>query len=77
MTINISNDTEQVFENIKKFVESYNELIGKVQEKLQETRYRDYRPLTDEQREEMTERQIELWEERAKSGLLRRDSILK
>ena len=76
VTINISNDTEQVFENIKKFVESYNELIGKVQEKLQETRYRDYRPLTDEQREEMTERQIELWEERAKSGLLRRDSIL-
>src|SRR5690606_8962365 len=54
----------------------YNEIIGKINEKLREERYRDYRPLTDEQRKEMSDREIELWEERAKSGLLRGDIIL-
>src|SRR5699024_6285389 len=67
---------EAVFENIKGFVEKYNELIGKIQDRLQEERHRDYRPLTDKQREAMTERQQELWEEKAKSGMLRRDPIL-
>ena len=38
--------------------------------------YREYAPLTDEQRKEMSEKQIEMWEEKAKEGLLRRDTIL-
>ncbi len=74
--VNISNDTEAVFENIKGFVEKYNELIGNVQDRLQEERYRDYKPLTDKQRESMSEREQELWEEKSKSGMLRRDPML-
>ncbi|MCG1026794.1 flagellar filament capping protein FliD [Virgibacillus halodenitrificans] len=74
--VNISNDSNTVFENIKGFVEKYNELIGGIQDRLQEDRYKDYRPLTDKQREEMSDKQQELWEEKSKSGLLRRDSTL-
>ncbi len=76
VSISISNNTEAVFENIKNFIDKYNETIEKIQNKISEERYRDYPPLTDEQKEAMSEKQIELWEEKAKSGLLRRDPIL-
>ncbi|MDQ0161943.1 flagellar filament capping protein FliD [Aeribacillus alveayuensis] len=76
VTIAISNDADKVVEKIKAFVEKYNETIDKIQQKISEERYRDYLPLTEEQKEAMSEKQIELWEEKAKSGLLRRDSIL-
>jgi flagellar hook-associated protein 2 len=75
-TITTSSDTDAMFNVIKGFVDKYNEVIDKINAKLKEERYRDYPPLTDEQKEAMTEKQIELWEEKAKSGLLRGDSIL-
>jgi len=43
---------------------------------LTEERYRDYLPLTDDQKKAMSEDDIKLWEQKAKSGLLRSDSIL-
>jgi flagellar hook-associated protein 2 len=76
VSMSINNDTNQVFDNIKAFVDKYNELIDKVQKKTSEELYRSYKPLTDEQRETLSEKQQELWEEKAKSGLLRRDPIL-
>ncbi|WNS81321.1 flagellar filament capping protein FliD [Domibacillus sp. DTU_2020_1001157_1_SI_ALB_TIR_016] len=75
-SLSISNDGNAVFENIKSFVDKYNELIGKISKKTSEERYRTYTPLTDEQRESLSEKQQEQWEEKAKSGLLRRDTIL-
>ena len=75
-TLTVTNDVDAAVENIKEFVNKYNELVETINSALNEPVYRDYPPLTDEQMEEMTERQIELWEERAKSGLLRRDPIL-
>jgi flagellar hook-associated protein 2 len=76
VSINVNNDTTQIFNNIKGFVDKYNEMIGKIQGELQEDRYKSYTPLTDEQRESLSEKQQEQWEEKAKSGMLRRDSSL-
>ncbi len=76
-TITVTRDTDKIVEGIKGFVEEYNKLVSTIATYLnEEADYRDYAPLTDEQREEMTEKQIELWEKKAKTGLLRRDSIL-
>ncbi|WP_026559725.1 flagellar filament capping protein FliD [Metabacillus halosaccharovorans] len=75
VSINISNDSTKVFDNIKNFVDKYNELIDKIQTKIGEERYRTYTPLTDEQRESLTDKQQEQWEDKAKSGLLRRDPL--
>lgn len=75
-TVTTTNDIDATFNVIKGFVDKYNEIIGKINAKLSEERYRDYPPLTDEQKKSMTDKQIELWEAKAKSGLLRRDSIL-
>lgn len=77
ITLSSSIDTDKVFETIKQFVDEYNELIDFINGKLTEQRYRDYPPLTDEQKEAMSEKEIERWEERAKSGLLRNDYTLK
>lgn len=75
-SINITNNTNQIYDNIKGFVDKYNELISKIQGEVQEERFKDYTPLTDEQRESLSDKQQELWEEKAKSGLLRRDPTL-
>lgn len=76
VAITIGNDSNQVFENIKTFVNQYNELIAEIGKKLNEEKHRSYKPLTDEEREELSEKQQEKWEEMAKSGLLKGDPIL-
>lgn len=69
-------DVDGMIAKIEDFVNKYNELISSLNDKIREKRYRDYPPLTDEQKKDMTEKQIELWEEKSKSGLLRNDSII-
>ncbi|MCA1031448.1 flagellar filament capping protein FliD [Bacillus timonensis] len=76
VSVSVGNDTNKVFDKIKAFVEKYNETIGKIQEKISEDRYRTYQPLTDDERESLSDKEVEMWEEKAKSGLLRRDSML-
>ncbi|MCP8617607.1 flagellar filament capping protein FliD [Salirhabdus salicampi] len=74
--ITVNNDTQSVVDKIKGFVDIYNTLIGSIQDKINEPRYRDYKPLGDEERQGMSDKQAEMWEERARSGMLRRDTIL-
>lgn len=77
-TINASNnsDVDQVVTNIKNFFDKYNTLIDKVNGKLTEPKYRDYAPLTDEQKTNMKDSDITLWNAKAQSGLLQNDSVL-
>lgn len=74
--ITISPNTAVTKDNIVKFVGAYNELIEKVQGKINEVKYREYTALTDEEKAAMSEDNIKLWEEKAKSGLIKGDSIL-
>ncbi len=74
--ITVNQDTDKVFNNIKSFVDKYNEMIDLVNKELTEKKYRDFQPLTPEQREGMDEKDIELWEEKAKSGMLNGDRLL-
>lgn len=76
INMNITSDTEKVLANIKDFVKDYNEVLEAINTKLSEARYREFAPLTDEQKKEMSETEVKLWEEKAKSGLLRNDDIL-
>lgn len=76
VTISSKTDTDKIYDSIMKFVEDYNSLIDDLNGKLKEDRFRDYQPLTDDQKEAMSEKDIERWEEKAMSGLLRNDSIL-
>lgn len=74
--VSLSLDVDGIFNNIKSFVEKYNEIIGKINGELTEKYDRDFQPLTDEQKESMETEDIKKWEEKAKTGLLRNDSLL-
>lgn len=69
-------DVKNIKDNIVKFVEDYNKIMTKLNTLINEKRDKDYMPLTDAQKEEMTEKQIELWEKKVKEGQLSRDSDL-
>jgi len=77
VTISSSTDTDALVDKIKEFVNTYNGLVTDLGGQLKETKYRDYPPLTTEQREGMSESEIKLWESKAQSGLLRNDSIIR
>ena len=75
--LSVTSDPTKAVELIKGFVEKYNELLDKINTKLAEKREYAYEPLTDEQKDAMTEDEIKRWEEKAKSGLLGGDSLLR
>lgn len=75
-TVSLTADVEEIYNNIKGFVDKYNEIISYINTKLTEKYDRSYLPLTDEQKEEMSEEEIKKWEKVAKTGLLKNDPTL-
>ena len=75
INITVSSDTDSMYDTIKKFVKDYNALIDKMNTYYNEDS-EGYDPLTDEERNQLSDDQIEKWEEKAKKGLLRRDSTI-
>jgi len=75
-TLTSTTDVDSMVDKVKEFVEKYNELISGMNDQLKEKKYRDFAPLTDEQRKDMSEEEQKLWDEKAKSGLLKSDSIV-
>lgn len=76
-TLSAKNSVTQVVDTISKFVEDYNKLIDKVYTLTTEkSEFREYSPLTDAQKKDMSESEIELWEKKAKTGLVRSDTNL-
>lgn len=80
-TVNIAKDSTTVKDALKKFVESYNKLIDDVYGYIGKSPAKDddgntYEPLTDAEKEEMSEDEITKWEEKAKQGVLYNDSTV-
>lgn len=76
INIEITTNKTEIINNIKNFVTAYNEILDEVNGKVSEKRNFDYKPLTDEEKEAMTEDQIKKWEDAAKLGILRGASEL-
>lgn len=76
ININVSTNVDGIVDKIKGFVDQYNEMLDLIGGKTGEAYYQSYAPLTDEQKLSMTEKDIEKWEEKSKSGLLRNDESL-
>lgn len=76
-TVTVTQNTDRIYDTVVKFVDDYNKLINSMNELLDaDPTYKKYPPLTTEQEDEMTEKQVEKWETKAKEGLLRNDSTL-
>lgn len=83
ITFKSGTDVDALVDKVKSFVESYNEIMKTLNTAVNTNKYGEslgsgekYLPLTDAQKEEMSEDEIKKWEEKAKTGLLSRDSTI-
>ncbi|WCK57011.1 flagellar filament capping protein FliD (plasmid) [Aneurinibacillus sp. Ricciae_BoGa-3] len=76
VNVTVEQDTDAIMGKIKDFVNAYNDTIDKVNAKINETHDRNYAPLTDDQKSQMKDTEIQQWESKAKSGMLSGDSLL-
>ncbi len=74
--INVEVNTSDIVDNIKNFVKEYNDLIEFVTGRLTEKKNYDYAPLTDEEKESLSDDDVKKWEEKAKLGILKDASEL-
>jgi flagellar hook-associated protein 2 len=77
ITFDAKVDNEKIVETVKEMVKEFNEIIELVNKEVKTKPDRDYAPLTDEQKKELSESEIEAWEEKAKEGLLFNDNDIK
>ena len=76
ITLTTSDDTDGIYDMIKGFLKEYNELINEMDKLYNADSSKGYEPLTDEEKEAMSEKEVEKWEEKIKNSILRRDSTL-
>ncbi len=76
ITVTTNTDVDSIYDKIKDFLTSYNNLMNEMQKLYNADSAKDYEPLTDDEKAEMSEDQIEKWEQKIKDSLLRRDSSL-
>lgn len=74
ITVNGKNDVKSVKDNVVNFINDYNKLIEKLNTLTSEKRNKNYNPLTEDQKKEMSEEEIKLWNERVKQGQLYKDN---
>jgi len=76
MTINVSTDTDGIYDMIKSFVGDYNSLINEMTKGYNAESAKDYEPLSDDEKSELSEKEVEKWEGKIKDSLFRRDEQL-
>ena len=75
-TITVTQDTSGIIDKVKSFITDYNKLLADLYAKYDEKPNTDYKPLTQSQKDQMKDEQIEKWEAKAKAGLLYHDQTL-
>lgn len=76
ITINTTTDIDAMYDSIKSFLAEYNTLISNMSTLYNANSARGYEPLTDEEKDALTDTEVEKWEEKIKESLLRRDDTL-
>lgn len=76
ITIATTTDSQGVYDKIKDFISEYNLLINDMTKSYNAANAKDYEPLTDDEKDAMTDSQVEKWEQKIKDSLLRRDTTL-
>ncbi|HWT73659.1 MAG TPA: flagellar filament capping protein FliD [Mobilitalea sp.] len=76
INLNVTNDTQATYDNIKSFVKEYNSILSQLYTYYDADTAKGYEPLTDDQKSSMSDTEIEKWETKIKDSLLRRDDNL-
>lgn len=76
ITVTTQDDTDGIYDMVKNFLKEYNSIINEMDKLYNAEAAKDYEPLLDEEKEAMSDSEIEKWEEKIKKALLRRDENL-
>ena len=76
MSITTQADTSGIFDMVKNFFKGYNELINEMDKLYYADSSKGYEPLTDEEKEALSDSEVEKWETKIKDSILRKDSTL-
>ena len=77
ITFDVTMNTEPAVTAVKEMVDAFNEIVKLVNDEVSTKPNRKYDPLTAEQEDEMSESQINAWNEKAKAGMLFNDSDIR
>ena len=77
ITIRVSGDSDGMVKQIMEFADAYNSTLELLNQRTKEKKNRGFNPLTEDQKSDMKEADVKNWEEKAKSGLISNDAILK
>ena len=76
LTISTDTDTQGLYDKIKDFLSEYNSIINELTSLYNADSAKGYEPLTDDEKDEMSDSEIEKWETKIKDALLRNDSTI-
>ena len=77
ITVSVERDVDTMVKNVTDFINEYNTLISEMSTKLYADSANKYQPLTEEEKDAMTEKEVETWENKIKSAIFRNDSTLR
>jgi len=72
----INTDTQGIYDKVKDFLTQYNALMNEMTSLFNAESSKGYEPLTDEERDALSDSEVEKWEAKIKDSLLRRDNTL-
>lgn len=80
--VSVTSDVERAVDKIKKYVEAFNVIVDYISTTVNKKRamadkYTPYLPLTDAQKEEMSDGEIKLWDAKWQQGLMRNESLIR
>ena len=77
-TISLVTDTDynEIYDNIKDFFKEYSSLMNEMDKLYNAASSKGYEPLTSEEKDAMTDDEVEKWEKKIKDSLLKGDSEL-
>ena len=76
ISINTTTDSQGIYDTVKDFLTEYNNIINEITKLYNADSAGSYEPLTDDEKDKMSDTVIEKWETKIKDSLLRRDSSL-
>ncbi len=76
ITLTTKQDTSGIYDSIKNMLKEYNDLMKEVSTAYNADKAKKYKMLTDDQKEQMSDKEVEEWEKKIKDGLLSGDETL-
>lgn len=76
VNVTVNTDVQGIYDKVKDFLTQYNSIINEMTSLYNADSAKGYEPLTDEEKDAMSDTEVQKWEEKIKASLLRRDNTL-